>query len=100
MPQGERIDCFGASTVNETELERCLRIYKNDSLIAWHLGIPKAQVTAARERYKPPRLPTNYFGKHGRTDDRDYRKRVDDAREANVRFVALLQRAQGGSGNG
>ena len=76
----------------ETELEQCLRIYKNDSLIAWHLGIPKADVTAARAKLKPQQVRGGWIS-GGEIGTEEYDRRVRTAKTTNKRFVAALRQA-------
>lgn len=92
MPQGQQTD--RVELAHETELQRCLRIYKNDSLIAWHLGIPKDQVTAARERYKPPRMRGGWIS-GGELNCEEFERRKKDAAIFNRDYLAAVQRVHG-----
>ena len=78
----------------ETELQTCLRRYKNDSLIAWHLGIPVEQVREARARYKPPKMRGEWISKTNQIDDNEFTKRQQQARRSNVDYLAAVQRMQ------
>lgn len=78
----------------ETELERCLRIYKNDSLISWHLGISKAEVAAARDRLKPQRVRGEWISKSGEIDENEFARRKVSAAQSNVNYLAAVQRMQ------
>jgi hypothetical protein len=94
-PVGTKIDRIALPT-KETDLDACLRRYpKNDSLIAWHLGIPIEQVRAARAAYKPLRVVGQYLQNHGALDDSEYRRRQDKARKSNEDYMAALERARG-----
>jgi hypothetical protein len=68
MTAGCRVDRV-ALPVAETELQACLRRYKNDSLIAWHLGMDIEDVRAARASYKPPRRIGTYAGGRGNSNE-------------------------------
>ena len=81
---------------NETELQTCLRRYKSDSLIAWHLGIPKAAVTAARARYVPPKSRGSWVSHIGEVDDTEFlrrRKKAERSNSAYLEAVKGMQRA-------
>ena len=90
MKQGDRIQ--HADLRAETELEVCLRRYSNDSLIAWHLGIPKEQVTAARAKYKPARMRGGWIS-GGEVGTEEYDRRKADAVTSNRDFMAAIRRA-------
>ena len=79
----------------ETELQTCLRRYKSDSLIAWHLGMAIEDVRAARARYKPPRLRGSWISHTGEVDDTEFRKRREIAERSNrayLKAVAMVPR--------
>jgi hypothetical protein len=91
MPLGEPMERIEIR--RESELQRCLRIYRNDSLIAWHLGIPKDAVARAREKLKPTRVYGEWVNKPP-LETKEYDKRQKAAKAANPRFVAALKRVQ------
>jgi hypothetical protein len=93
MPLGAKIDRVGLP--RESELRACLRRYKNDSLIAWHLGIPKAEVAAARAKYKPPRALGTYVKESGNMDDLEFRRRQEAAARSNSAFLKAIERCRG-----
>ena len=93
MPQNEPLARIELR--RETELETCLRIYKNDSLIAWHLDIPKAEVTAARAKLKPQKVRGGWIS-GGEIGTEEYERRRKVAKHSNKRFVAALKQAQTG----
>jgi hypothetical protein len=91
MPLGEPMERIEIR--RESELQRCLRIYKSDSLIAWHLGIPKDAVAKARLKLKPQRVNGGWVNAKP-LDSKEYDRRRANAKAANPRFVAALKRAQ------
>ena len=92
MPAGEPVTRIEMR--RESELQRCLRIYPNDSLIAWHLGIPKAEVSAARARLKPQKVRGSWIS-GGEIGVEEYEKRKRHAKASNKRFMAAVRQAQG-----
>lgn len=80
-------------TWNEDELRACLRRYKNDSLIAWHLGIPKSDVSAARRKLRPERGRGGGWISGGALGDEEYERRKADAAISNADYLAAIQRA-------
>jgi hypothetical protein len=95
MPRGIAPERHGLS--EETTLETCLRRYKNDSLIAWHLGMPKEAVSAARVRFtpQPMKIRSSRFSKTDGVDDREYGQRIKAAAASNDAFLAALKQAHG-----
>lgn len=91
MPLGEPMERIELR--RENELERCLRLYKNDSLIAWHLDIPKAEVTAARARLKPQMVRGGWIS-GGEIGTEEYDRRKRNAKASSKRFAAALRQAQ------
>jgi hypothetical protein len=89
MPLGEPMERIEIR--RESELQRCLRIYRNDSLIAWHLGIPKAEVAKARAKLKPQRVYAWLNEKPIGMDE--YEKRKADAKADSLRLAEAMKRA-------
>jgi hypothetical protein len=88
MPLGEPMERIELR--RESELQRCLRIYKNDSLIAWHLDMSKAEVSAARARLKPQKVRGSWIS-GGEIGVEEYEKRKKRAKASNKRFVEALR---------
>jgi hypothetical protein len=91
MPQNEPVARIELR--RESELQRCLRIYKNDSLIAWHLGISKAEVAAARLKLRPQKVYGSWIS-GGEIGTEEYERRRKTTKAANRRFVKALKQAQ------
>jgi hypothetical protein len=95
MPLGEPMERIEIR--RESELQRCLRIYRNDSLIAWHLGLSKDAVAKARLKLKPQRVNGGWVNAKP-LDAKEYDKRRERAKAANPRFVAALRKVQQAKG--
>jgi hypothetical protein len=76
----------------ETTLETCLRRYKNDSLIAYHLCIPVEEVRKARETWKPPTMRGLYLSDTSPFDIREYTNRAKEAEKSNAAYLEALTR--------
>lgn len=96
MPRGITPERCGLN--EETTLETLLRRHPGngkDSLIAYHLGISKEEVAAARAKFTPQKMRGSWFSKTDRVSDTEYAERRKLAEQANSEYLAALTRVHG-----